>query len=148
MRRLFAFTLAALVSVPLFAQSKTRIGVYDSRLVALAYYNSAEHRADKEHHGPALQSLAHYQVFSNSSIPNIIDKLKTRLPAIAREAGVALIVSKWDIAHAGDGVEYVDVTDKLVAELKPDAKVQKWIADMRNKEPMPLLSALEIKPQH
>ena len=145
MRRLLAFTLTAFVSVPLFAQPKPRIGVYDSRLVALAYYNSAEFRADRKNHGPALQQLAHLQVFSNGSIPNITARLKDRLGTIAAQSNVAMIVSKWDIGYTAGDVELVDVTDALVAEFKPEPKVQKWIAEAKGKEPLPLTTALETK---
>lgn len=143
---------------------QTRIGVFDSRLVALAYYNSEEHRqlvrrissdmqnakaagdkariAELEFQGPALQNLMHYQVFSNASIPNITGRLQDQLPAIAEEQRVVMIVSKWDVAYHRPDVEYVDVTDAMVRRFNPSAKVLQWIAEGRTKEPMPLLDAV------
>lgn len=149
---------------------KVRIGVFDSRMVALAYYNSDVHKAfvqdlmrqlqaakaandtakvaDLEFRGPALQTLTHYQVFSNASIPNVMEKLAPDLPTIAAEARVALIVSKWEVAFHDPAIEYVDVTDALVARFKPDERVQKWIADGKTKNPIPLLEAvMTLRPE-
>jgi hypothetical protein len=149
---------------------QVRIGIYDSRLVALAYYNSDDHRkftqdlmsqlqaakasndtakiADLQFRGPALQTLMHYQVFSNASIPNIIDKLAPELPRIAADAQVPVIISRWDVAFQGTNVEYVDVTDALVARFNPNEKVRKWIADGRTKDPIPLLEAvMTLRPE-
>ena len=154
---------ASSVPAPAPAQ-KVRIGVFDSRMVALAYYNSDEHRkftqdlmaqlkaakaandtariSDLEFRGPALQNLMHYQVFSNASIPNVMDKLAPELPRVAAEARVPVIVSKWDVAFHDPDVEYVDVTDALVRAFKPNEKVQKWVDEGRTKAPIPLLEAV------
>jgi hypothetical protein len=155
---------------PPSAAPTVRIGVFDSRMVALAYYNSDEHRrfmqdlmaqlkaakaandtakiADLEFRGPALQSLMHYQVFSNASIPNVMDRLAPDLPKVAAEARVPVIVSKWDVAFHDPNVEYVDVTDALVARFNPSEQVQKWIADGKTKAPIPLLQAvMTLRPE-
>jgi hypothetical protein len=152
------------------AGQKVRVGVFDSRMVALAYYNSDEHRrftqdlmaqlkaakaandtakiAELEFRGPALQSLMHYQVFSNASIPNVMEKLSPDLPKIAADARVSLIVSKWEIAYQDANLEYVDVTDALVARFNPNERVRKWIAEGRTKNPVPLLEAvMTLRPE-
>ncbi len=144
-----------------------RIGTFDSRAVALAWYNSddgrkeigalfAELRSAKERNdrarigelealGPAQQQLMHQQVFSNGSILNLTAALSDRLAAVAKDAGVSLIVSKWEIAWHDPSVEYVDVTDALVDLMKPDAKARGWIAEMKSKDPLPLAEALAIR---
>jgi hypothetical protein len=152
------------------AGQKIRMGVFDSRMVALAYYNSDGHRrfmqdlmaqlkaakagndaakiAELEFRGPALQSLMHYQVFSNASIPNVMEKLTPELPKIAADARVSLIVSKWDVAFHDPNVEYVDVTDALVGRFTPNERVQKWIAEGGAKDPIPLLEAvMTLRPE-
>lgn len=149
---------------------KVRIGVYDSRMVALAYYNSADHRkfmqdlmaqlkaaqtandapkvAELQYRGPALQNLMHYQVFSNASIPNVMEKLAPELPRVAQNAQVSMIVSKWEVAYRRDDVEYVDVTDALVGLFHPDPKVLGWVADGKSKAPIPLIEAvMTIRPE-
>lgn len=145
--RVSAFLLIAL-AVTGTAFGQLRVGTFDSRLVALAYYNSDGYRQQMrdlkldEHTGPALQNLMHYQVFSTASIPNVLEQLKGELPAIAREAGVSMIVSRWEIAYQSDGIEYVDVTPQLIARFKPNPKVQKWIDDGAKKEPLPLVKVV------
>ena len=147
------------------ASTKTRIGVFDSRMVALAYYNSEPQRAamqqmaaelktakaagdeakirDLQFQWPALQNLMHYQVFSTASIPNVMEKLAPTLPQVAERTGVALIVSKWDVSYQRDDVERVDVTDELVRQFVPNEKVQTWIAEGAAKPPVPLLELVK-----
>jgi hypothetical protein len=152
------------------AGQKVRVGVFDSRMVALAYYSSDEHRrfmqdlmaqlkaakaandtsriAELEFRGPALQSLMHYQVFSNASIPNVMEKLAPELPTIAADVRVSLIVSKWEIVFRDPGIEYVDVTDALVGRFNPNERVRKWVAEGRTKDPVPLLEAvMTLRPE-
>lgn len=145
--------------------ARTRIGVFDSRMVALAYYNSEPQRAavqqmtadlraakaagdeakikDLQFQGPALQNLMHYQVFSTASIPNVMEKLAPTLPQVTERAGVVLIVSKWEVSYQRDDVERVDVTDELVRQFNPNEKVQKWIAEGAKKDPVPLLQLVK-----
>jgi hypothetical protein len=142
-----------------------RIGVFDSRAVALAYYRTAEFQAETkqlmtdlaaaraandktrvdalEFQGPALQNLMHYQVFSTASIPNVIDKITPRLPKVAADAGVSAIVSKWDVAFKGEGVEYVDVTSALVSAFNPSPQVQQMMPQLLSQKPMPLIEAVK-----
>ncbi len=157
-------------SAPSPAAQKVRIGVFDSRMVAIAYYNSGEQRkfmqdlmaqlkaaktandtakiADLEFQGPAMQNLMHYQVFSNASIPNVMEKLAPELPKIAADSHVSIIVSKWEVAFHDPNVEYVDVTDALVARFKPTAQVQKWIDSGKSQQPVPLLEAvMTLRPE-
>lgn len=146
-------------------QGKTRIGVFDSRMVAIAYYNSEPQRAaiqqmqadlrdakaagdeskiqELQLQGPAMQNLMHYQVFSTASIPNVMEQLAPALPQVAERAGVALIVSKWEISYQRGDVERVDVTDELVRQFAPSEKVQKWIAEGATKPPVPLLQLVK-----
>ena len=102
-------------------KSVMRIGTYDSRGVALAYGRSEEHmqtvgamhqehekaKADKnearikelEQEGPWEHIRLMQQVFSTAGVTNIMAKVKDSLPAIAREAGVSLICSKWEMPY-------------------------------------------------
>jgi hypothetical protein len=141
------------------AKGAVRIGTYDSRAVALAYYRSgnlsqvtglrteyADAKAandDKkakelEAAGIAWQELMHEQVFSTGSISNIIGTIKDKLPAIAKEAGVALLASKWDVTYRDASVEYVDVTMSLVKLFSPGEQVMKMIEEMKTQDPVPI----------
>ena len=149
------------------APAAVRIGTFDSRAVALAYYRSpdvmkelmgmrAEMQKAKEAgdqkkveelqaRGPAMQMLMHQQGFSNGSIGNIMPSIADRLPGIAKAAGVVAIVSSWELCHSAPGVELVDVTPQLVALFAPDAQTTKILDSMKGQKPIPLLDALMIK---
>ena len=137
-----------------------RIGTFDSRAVALAFWRSEEGRKQTngihekyakakaakdekrmkqlEIEGPGLQVRMHQQVFSTGSVTDIIEKIKTALPPIAKEAGVSLIVSKWQIAYKDPSVEYINVTPQLIKLFHPSDAVLKIIEDLHKKEPVPI----------
>lgn len=140
--------------------AKPRIGLFDSRAVAIAYGNSelfrqhlssltTEHNEAKEDgneerikelesKAQALQHLAHQQAFSTGSVSNILENIKDALPRIAMEARVSIIVSKWEIAYRDSSLETIDVTPQLVQQFNPDERALKWIEDSRNQSPIPI----------
>jgi hypothetical protein len=148
--------------VPANAQPKIRIGTYDSRYVALAFYNmkqindfmvnlneelnKARESGDKnkimelEAKGPAFQNLMHQQVFGNLSIPNVMATIKDQLPAIAQKAGVTMIVSKWEIQYSESGVEQVDLTMQILDLFHIDDATKKMIEEglSANLQPVPV----------
>jgi hypothetical protein len=141
---------------------RLRVGVYDSRAVAVAAVRSgiasrqvqelqeqlkqAEADGDDQRiqqvkkRGEALQTLRHLQGFSNAPIDDILAELKDRLPAIAREAQVELIVGHVD--YQAPGVEVVDVTDRLVGQFNPDEQTKQIIASMHDKKPVDMIDVL------
>lgn len=141
------------------SKAAVRIGTYDSRAIAIAYYRSGhlsemtglqteyakakaandDKRAKElEAAGIAWQELLHEQAFSTGSISNIIATIKDKLPAIAKEAGVALLASKWDVTYRDSAVEYVDVTMSLVKLFNPGEQVMKLIEDLKTQDPVPI----------
>jgi hypothetical protein len=158
----FLCVLGLLLVVPVVAHCQTtvRIGTYDSRAVALAYYNSVEQRQvsqnmqaeyqkakaagdeakikELEAAGPARQELMHQQVFSSGTISNIMVTLRGNIPAIARDARVVLMASKWDVTYRDSSIEYVDVTMQLVKLFNPEEKVLQWIEEMKSQPPIPI----------
>ena len=146
-----------------WAQSKEttlRIGVYDSRAIAVAYGNSAEFRKslegitadykkakeakdDKrvkeiETQMKAKQRRAHEQGFSTGSVAPIMAKIKDSLPAVAKKAGVDVIVSKWEVNYQSPGIKVVDVTDDLVALFQVSAKGLEWVKGIKDHAPVPI----------
>ena len=103
------------------APKKFRVGIFDSRGVALAYarsglyapvmrdlkakYEKAKAENDEktikqcEAEGPARHQVQMQQVFSVASVADIFEAVKADLPNVAREAGVDIIVSKWEVVH-------------------------------------------------
>ncbi|MBP9903665.1 MAG: hypothetical protein KBH45_19590 [Verrucomicrobia bacterium] len=151
---------AAVAAEETKAESKACIGVFDSRLVAIAYVRSEsfQQRIAKMHvhlkeakaagdekrvklleaEGPALQNLIHKQSFSTWPIHDILQTIKEKLPEIAKQDGVDVIVSKWDVEFQREGVEPVDVTDFLVALFSPTQETRNILEGLRKKDPVPL----------
>jgi hypothetical protein len=144
-----------------------RVGTFDSRAVALAYYRKhlrspefvAGMKKLKEQHdqanaagdnekakkleaeGRAGQEHIHSQVFGSAPVDEIVAKIKDQLPEIAKQAGVDLIVSKWSIAYRAPGAEFVDVTEPMAKLFQPDEQTWKMIREVPKHEP---LSAEEL----
>lgn len=150
------------------ASAPIRIGVFDSRGVALAYGRSArpdcmtakvdqirrEHddaskAGDKdrmkqlETQAIATQDRIHKQVFSGAPIPEVLALLKDDLPEVAKEANVSMIIG--DVLYHGDDVELVDVTLEMCEPFKPDAKTRQMIKDLIAKPPVP---ESQLSPKH
>jgi hypothetical protein len=145
-----------------------RVGVYDSRGVALAYlrqfvrspefvahmkklkddHDKAKAAGDTEKakqleaEGQSMQEHSHLQVFGNAPIDEIVAKIKDQLPRIAKEAGVDLIVSKWSLSYQSPEAQFVDVTEPMAKLFQPDEATMKMIRDIPNHPPV---SAEQIK---
>ncbi|MCK5793107.1 MAG: hypothetical protein KAH12_00255 [Anaerolineales bacterium] len=142
------------------SRSRVRVGTFDSRSVALVYYNSetfrsyikglkaetkkAEADGDEERveklraEGEALQELTHKQGFSTWPVDNILDKIKGKIPEIAKQADVDLIVSKWDIVYQRPELEFIDVTDLMVKPFDPSEQTLSVLEELKKQDPIPL----------
>jgi len=147
---------------------KERVGVYDSRAVALAYWRT-ENRLDN-YHDPLIEQikkakaegdkelvkkldaelwghrkLLHKQVFSNGPIDDVLEKINDEVAEVRNEANFIAIVSKWDkkTLKSYKCAELVDATDMIVAQFNPDEKVLKTIEVMKKEKPIPGI-ALDI----
>lgn len=135
-----------------------RVGTYDSRAMPVAYSSSdlndkylqkiaAEHKqaqADGDTEKAkqlsekmnSLQSLRHKQAFSTAPVDDLLKVIEKKIPQIAKEKGVDIIVSKWDINYMGKDVDTVDVTMELAIAFEPDEKALKSIEAMMKIKPM------------
>lgn len=132
-RAVFAAT-CLLLSCSICAAQAMRVGTYDSRAIAVAYVHSDFMR--QEHQGPALQERLHEQGFGTASVIEFMAKIKQEIPGVAKDAGVVLIVSKWEVVYRDPAVEYVDVTIPLVKKFGSDARVMKMIEELMKHEPI------------
>ena len=121
----------------------SRVGSYDSRAVAIAYYQSdafaARLRALRESgasdaDGAALQAHLHRQGFGTAPVDDVLDTVRAQIPDVMADAGVDRLVSKWDLA---DATTTIDVTDRLVALFDPDEATLRTVAEIREKDPVP-----------
>jgi hypothetical protein len=64
--------------------------------------------------------------------------IKDSLPAVAKKAGVDVIVSKWELNYQSPEVKVVDVTDDLVALFHVSAKGLEWVKGIKTQKPLPI----------
>jgi len=151
------------------ASTKERIGVYDSRSVAVAYAGSAVHNksmsaliaehekakaagdhkrvAELEAEAASRQQLMHKQGFSTAPVDNILELIQDSLPAIKKKAGVVALVSKWDkdTLAKHPAAELVDVTVALVDALNTSERQRRSAVEIQKHDPIPLEQAEKIK---
>ncbi len=148
--------------VPVSDAGTNRVGIYDSRAVAYAWFWSAPQQAALKEKMDAAraaqksgdkvrfqefdqvlrttQDQMHREVFSTAPAVEALAQLRDKQAEIARAAGVRELVSKWDASTLRKyaAQEQVDVTDQLVsAFLKPTAQQAKIIAELRKSTPVP-----------
>ena len=141
-------------------KAKLRVGTFDSRAVAMAFIRSGmfeqelqqrmeEHKKAKaagddqkvkklEAQGKAGQERVHRQGFGTAPVDNILQRIKDKLPGIAKKASVDVIVSKWAVTYSTPGARFVDVTDLIVEPFGPDEKTKRAIRELCGKPPVPL----------
>jgi len=173
LRLAVALALAAAVGTARLPAQETnaapqRIGVYDSRAVAYAWFwsDAFQRRLQEQMRtaraakaagqtnrwqelGTALrqrQEEMHREVFSTAPAAGALADLGGRIPGIEKQAGVTALVSKWDAAalQKYPGAEPVDVTDRLVREFKPAEKQQQVIREILKQKPLPLEECNEL----
>lgn len=168
--RLFRFATRALLCtaatcLALAARAAERVGIYDSRALAYACFNSPEHLAalrarmteakaakargdEARYHAlaeemQAEQKRSHLQVFSTAPVPEALAELQPQIAAVQRELGVTRLVSKWDEAalRAVPAADRVDVTEALLRDLPLNEKQRTVLRELLAKEPLPLWKA-------
>jgi hypothetical protein len=146
-----------------------RVGVYDSRAVAYAWFTSDAQMAQLKEQmaaGRAAQQAGdqakvmeyktllkgkqdqiHREMFSTAPAAEALAVLDGKLQAIEQAAGVTNLVSKWDepaLRNYKDA-EKVDVTDALVrAFIQPTEKQLKTIESIEKAAPLSLEKCNEL----
>jgi hypothetical protein len=150
---------------PGFAQdngpkTRERIGVYDSRSIAVAFARSPAHEKELQHlmtehrkakeagnldkvaqleaEGRARQEKAHKQAFSTEPVDDLLLNITNALPEIHKAAGVTIFISKWDEAGQRKyaGAEKVDVTLRLVDAFQPTERQRKRAIEIQTRKPI------------
>jgi hypothetical protein len=142
------------------AKETLRVGTYDSRAIAHAFglsamakefvsdmrekYDRAKKEGDEElmKESEALRQVMAQQGFSISCVADILEKVGAELPKVAKEAGVDIIVSKWEVMYRNPVVEIVDVTSDLVKLFNLDEQSLKVVESLQESPPVPLLDLL------
>ena len=139
-----------------------RVGVYDSRSIAFAYWTpekrseyvdglqkqqkAATARGDDDEAKRlsdkiwAHRILLSMQVFSTAPVDNILDTIKGSLAQVKKRADIDLLASKWDRTSLSryKEAEQVDVTLLLLAELDIEEKPLRYVWEMKRLPPEPL----------
>jgi hypothetical protein len=163
MKKLLVITALLLFAGIVFGQTLKKsvvVGTFDSRVIAIAYYNTEAHAShieglktehakaeasgDKERVkelkaiGETSQELAHKQGFSTWPVDNILEIIEGKIPEIAKQADVDLIVSKWNIVYQQSGLEFIDVTDVMVKLFNPNEQMLEMLEQIKKQDPVPL----------
>ena len=162
-----AAAVLAGVAIQAAAPSKNvpqgKIGIYDSRAIAVAFAGSdaqkksmaplmEEHKKasaagdtkrvkELEAEGKARQKRAHQQAFSTAPVDDILEHIKDRLPGVKKKAGLpatAELISKWDKAALKRyrAAEQIDVTAALVGAFNPTDKQRKAALEIQQQKPI------------
>lgn len=142
------------------AQGIQRIGVFDSRAVAVAYYNSKFSNAQEifqalnkkmleaklkndtveiariELEANLRQAMLHEQGFGTGSISGITESIKDKMVQLAEEENLSAIVSKWEVVFSNKNIELIDVTEKVAGFFEPDEKIKAMVKDIIQTEPV------------
>lgn len=91
-----------------------------------------------ETEGQAMQVRMHLRGFSTAGAGDLLAKVADGLPAVAREAGVVLIVSKWELPYKDPAVEVIDVTVPVAKLFMPDEQTLRILSELAAQQPVPL----------
>jgi hypothetical protein len=137
--------------------SAVRVGVFDSRAVAVAFFHSrynteingmmeeykkAQAAKDQKRveelktKGKKLQDKAHLQGFGKVPVDDLLVPVKAKLADVAKSAGVTAIAD--DYSYTAPGTETVDVTEAVAKLYEPNEKTLKMIESMKGVKPVPL----------
>jgi hypothetical protein len=140
-----------------YAQTKVRVGTYDSRLIAIAYYNSKlfklpgevreKMKAAQEKNDtvtisaiskemPLRQRYMHEQGFGKASVCYLIEEIKDKVAEYVKKEKLDFIVSKWEMSFINPNYEVVDITLNLANLFEPSMDVGKMIPEMNSNEPV------------
>lgn len=148
------------------AGAKLRVGVYDSRAIAIAYGNSdylparemkQKYRAAKEAGDEARvkeletwgqdhQKKLHFQGFGRVPVTDLLELVKDRIPDVAKTAGVDVIA--FECNYTGSNVEVVDITEELALLFLPNEKALTWLKEVRQVEPLSLIELANMDHDH
>ncbi len=139
-------------------KTEVRVGVFDSRALAVAHFGKivrdgvleelyAEHdkaKADGDEQrmkeleikGQLLQKKFHMQAFGTAPIDDILEEIKEDIPGVAKTAGVDVIVCRHDIVYQDSATELVDVTNRMVQFFEPDEETLEKIDSLLKKPPV------------
>ncbi|MCX6157236.1 MAG: hypothetical protein NTY74_04560 [Ignavibacteriae bacterium] len=140
-----------------YSQTKVRVGTYDSRLIAVAYYNSKLFKIPSEvrekmkvaqekndtvtisaitKEMPLRQRYMHEQAFGKASVCYLIEEIKDKVAEYVKKEKLDFIVSKWEMSFINPNYEVVDITLSLANLFEPSMDMGKMMTDLNSNEPV------------
>jgi len=139
-------------------QNKIRIGTYDSRAVAVAYFNSPygkqlmgnlqkKNREALEtkdtlelkklsREGEMRQAIMHEQGFGTGSVKDLLAAIKDKIGILAKSENLDIIVSKYELNYSGSNSIVLDITEKLTNLFEPNKRFKMMLPDLMKTEPV------------
>jgi hypothetical protein len=141
-------------------KARERIGIYDSRSIAVAYVGSAfqekrmkdltsrfkkaEEAGDTKEvsrlkaEGRAWQAQLHRQGFGTARVDDLLAHITNDLPRIQEAADVTRLISKWDKAELAKHpkAERIDVTMQLIEAFGPTEKQRQHAIEIQKRKPV------------
>ena len=147
-----------------------RVGVYDSRAIPMAYTYShygddfmpklsrkkkeAEAKGDVRKAQELEEQMQrhalkkHKQVFSTTPVRDLLSVIEKNISKVAKQAGVDLIVSKWQVDYLASDAETVDVTLEMAQAFEPDPGVLEKIKELMKTEPLTEEEVERLEKEH
>ncbi|MFN8206720.1 MAG: hypothetical protein U0T82_04845 [Bacteroidales bacterium] len=141
-------------------QTKIKVGTYDSRMVVYAYsrsdffrqymmkfkmqsdsatsMNDTTRLRELSVQAISFQHLLHQMVFSSGSVTMVMKYIQDGLPEVARQAGVSVIVSKFELSWLAPGMETVDLSRQVCALFKPTENIENFLKEIEKADPVPI----------
>ena len=160
---LYLFSIITIPANSVYGQKNKnaiKIGTYDSRVIVFAYSrsqlfmdhqkkfsmqndsikNAKDSAKFKELSVMAMsyQHLLHQMVFSSGSVQDIIGLVKDKLPELAKQAGLVMIVSKFEVNYIDPSCEIVDLTNAIIPLFNPKENIEKMAGEIGKTKPVPI----------
>jgi hypothetical protein len=142
-------------------QSKFKVGTYDSRAVATAYFQSPYNikvmkifndlhsqmqKAQEEHdsikisklnfEAPTRQAMLHEKGFGTGSVRYELLEIKDKIDSLAKAEKLDLILSKWELNYSSSNCEVVDISEKIGLLFNPNERFRNIIKEILKSEPI------------
>jgi len=135
---------------------KIRIGIYDNRPIAMAWFGSRFNPLEEKRREydkakaagdeakvkelgpwfPQFQRQLHFQGFGRAPVDDLLEPVKAEIAKFARDKQLAAITMSCDFTS--DQVELIDVTDDLVKLYNPSEKMLQGLPEFRKTKPVKL----------
>jgi hypothetical protein len=142
-------------------QVEIRIGTYDSRAIAVAYFNSSYGKQVMElmgnlqkqkrealesndtmkikklnREGELRQAILHEQGFGTGSVKDLLVVIEDKIELLAKSENLDIIVSKYELNYSNSNCNVIDITEKLANLFEPNKRFKAMLPDLLKSKPV------------